>query len=51
MNVVMQSLLSCPPFFNMLEKIGEKEEVMKDLGPDSLLRKFVLLSKYFNPAE
>lgn len=24
---------------------------MKDLGPESLLRKFVLLSKFFNPNE
>jgi hypothetical protein len=51
MNVVFQALLACPPFFNMLTKIGEKEQVMKDLGPDSLLRKFVTLSKYFNPSE
>jgi len=24
---------------------------MKDLGPESLLRKFVTMSKYFNPKE
>jgi hypothetical protein len=35
----------------MLCKIGENQEVVKDLGPESLLRKFVDLSKYFNPSE
>ncbi len=35
----------------MLCKISENQEVVKDLGPQSLLRKFVTLSKYFNPTE
>jgi hypothetical protein len=49
MNVCLQSILACPPFFNMLCKIGENMSVVKDLGPESLLRKFVSLAKYFNP--
>eukprot|EP00347_Sterkiella_histriomuscorum_P023370 403334902 len=49
MNVILQSLLSIPAFFNMLVAISDNQEVMKELGPDSLLRKFVYLSMYFNP--
>lgn len=44
MNVVLQSLLSIPAFFNMLIAISDNQEVMKELGPESLLRKFVYLS-------
>lgn len=43
--------MACPPFFNMLVAISEKEDIIKELGEDSLLRKFVFLSKYFNPKE
>lgn len=35
----------------MLCKMSENQEVVKDLGSESLLRKFILLSKYFNPSE
>jgi hypothetical protein len=35
----------------MLCKIGENIEVVKDLGSESLLRKFVVLAKYFNPGD
>jgi len=38
-----------PSFFNMLVAINENQEVMSELGPDSLLRKFVRLSLFFNP--
>lgn len=51
MNVCLQSLLACPPFINMLFTINGKEDIIKDLGEESLLRKFVELSKYFNPTE
>jgi len=49
MNVCIQSLMACPPFFNMLVKISERQDVISDLHEESLLRKFVFLSKYFNP--
>jgi hypothetical protein len=35
----------------MLCKIGENIEVVKDLGNESLLRKFVILAKFFNPSD
>jgi len=41
--------MACPPFFNMLVKISEKEELIKELDENSLIRRFVILSKYFNP--
>lgn len=49
MNVCLQSLLSCPPFFNMLCKFGENIELLKGIGEESLLKKFIHLSHYFNP--
>ena len=49
MNSNLQCLLSCPAFFNMLCKIGEREDIIKELKPESILRKFVILSKYFDP--
>jgi len=33
----------------MLIAISENQVVMRELGPESLLRKFVYLSEYFNP--
>jgi hypothetical protein len=51
MNVCLQSLLSSPPFFNMLLAIGENREIMNDLSEDGLLSKFVHLVKYFDPSE
>lgn len=47
MNVCLQSLLSSPPFFNMLVAIGENQEIMTELMKDQqdedggLLIKFV----------
>ena len=35
----------------MLVAISEKEDIIKELGEESILRKFVFLSKYFNPKE
>ena len=35
----------------MLIAISENQDVMKELGSDSLLRKFVYLSLYFSPTE
>jgi len=51
MNVVLQSLIATPPFFNLLQSIGKNESIMESLGPESLLRNFVILSKYFDPNE
>ena len=51
MNVCLQALLSMPAFFNMLVAISESQEVMNELGPESLIRKFVQLSLYFNPLQ
>ena len=38
-----------PAFFNMLVAISDNGKLMQDLGDDSLLKKFVQLSMYFNP--
>lgn len=43
--------MGCPAFYNMLVEINNKEELINSLGEDSILRKFVTLSKYFNPYE
>lgn len=54
MNVCLQALLSSPPFFNMLVRIGESSDLMSELcGHDdkSLLGKFVHLARYFNPRD
>ena len=37
MNVCLQSLLSTPPFFNMLNKLGENMEIIQSLDSNSLL--------------
>lgn len=51
MNVVLQSLIATPPFFNLLAAVGRDKDMCTSLGEDSLLRSFVELSKYFDPNE
>lgn len=56
MNVCLQSLLSSPPFFNMLVRIGEDTQILAELLKDggeerSLLASFVHLARYFNPRD
>lgn len=49
MNVCLQSLLSCPAFFNMCTCVGKNEMAF---NPDKypLLNKFADLSRYFDPS-
>lgn len=51
MNVILQSLLSIPAFFNMLIAISKQNDIMQELNEDSLLRKFVYLALYFDPTQ
>jgi ubiquitin C-terminal hydrolase len=51
MNVCLQSLLSSPPFFNMLLAIGDNQEIMSELDEEGLLSCFVHLARYFNPSD
>jgi hypothetical protein len=43
--------MACPPFYNMLVAISDREDIIEKLDEDCLLRKFILLSKFFNPSE
>ena len=48
MNVCLQSLLSCPAFFNMCTLVGANQETFsKDKYP--ILNKFAELSRYYDP--
>ena len=47
MNVCLQSLLSSPPFFNMLLAIDNNPDIQ--LTEDGLLAKFVEIARYFKP--
>lgn len=50
MNVCLQSMISCPAFFNMLTAIsedGDFYEIISQTKP--LLTKFIELSRYFEP--
>ena len=50
MNVCIQSLLSCPAFFNMLTRICEVLDTHQQmLTSKEVLMKFAELSRYFDP--
>ena len=50
MNVVLQSLVACPAFFNMLCSVSQSQEsYSKIIEHRPTLRKFVELSRYFDP--
>ena len=48
MNAVLQSLLACPAFFNMLVTISQNPEIESGLDQTGLLKKLVHVSKFFD---
>lgn len=51
MNACLQSLISSPPFFNMLLAIGQSKEIMSELNEDGLLIRFIHFVRFFNPGD